>query len=74
MASQPEYPTEEQYPTIAASEYFEVWEDPEDDAFVMSFNLNGVTIAVERELFPDFARVVAQAAEYARSGGNGRRG
>jgi len=62
---------EEEYPTLAGSENFEIWEDREDDAYVIAFNLNGVTVTVDREDFPSFADVVARAAEHARSGGNG---
>jgi hypothetical protein len=59
----------DEYPTIAGSEDFEIWEDREDDAYVIAFNLNGVTITVDREEFGDFAQVVARAAEHARSQG-----
>lgn len=52
------------FPTVAASENFEIWDDVAGESFVMAFNLNGVTIAVGHEEFAELARVVAQAAVY----------
>ncbi|MBI2865592.1 MAG: hypothetical protein HYX94_13665 [Chloroflexi bacterium] len=61
------HPSEEQYPTIASSANFEVWEDRDEDAYIFAFNLNGVTIAVDRELLAELRQVVDEAAEYDRS-------
>ncbi len=55
--------SEDRYPTLASSEFFEVWEDAEDGDLIVSFNLNGVTIAVERNEFLELARVIHEAAE-----------
>ncbi|MBI2322765.1 MAG: hypothetical protein HYU88_11940 [Chloroflexi bacterium] len=52
------------FPTVAGSENFEIWDDVAGESFVMAFNLNGVTIAVGHEEFAELARVVAQAAAY----------
>ena len=60
-------PTSDEYPTVASSENFEVWEDSEDGVYIISFVLNGVTIAVERELLEEFANVIDEAAKYNRS-------
>ena len=54
---------EEQLPTLASSEAFDVYQDEEGDAIVLVFNNNAVTIAIDREDFADFARVIAAAAE-----------
>ncbi len=72
MAQQQEHPNEDQYPTIGSSENFEIWDDVEDGVYVLSFNLNGVTIAVEHELFAEFAQVVAEAERFNKSQRNGR--
>ncbi|MBI4318700.1 MAG: hypothetical protein HY675_09435 [Chloroflexi bacterium] len=61
-------PTLDEYPTIAASENYEVWEDLDDGVYILSFNVNGVTIAVERDLLEEFADVVQQAARHHRTG------
>ncbi len=74
MATYPQdesLPSQEQYPTVASSANFEVWEDPEEGAYIVAFNLNGVTVAVDRELFDELSRVIAEAAEYDRSRGVG---
>lgn len=52
------------FPTVAASENFEVWDDVAGQSFVLAFNLNGVTIAIGHEEFAELARVIAQAAAY----------
>lgn len=59
--------SEDRYPTLASSEYFEVWEDAEDGDLIVSFNMNGVTIAVERSEFLELARVIREAAEHLQS-------
>ncbi|MBI3966383.1 MAG: hypothetical protein HY329_12190 [Chloroflexi bacterium] len=58
---------DEQFPTLASSESFEIWDDPQGDSFVIAFNANGVTVAVNRADFPDLARVIAEAARNAGS-------
>lgn len=63
MAQSPE----DRYPTIASSECFEVWEDAENGDLTLSFNMNGVTIAVERTEFLELARVIQEAAEHLQS-------
>jgi len=64
-----EYPTQDQYPTLAASENFEVWEDRDEGTVILAFNINGVTVAIERAEFDEFAQVVADAAKQLRAGG-----
>lgn len=66
-----EFPLQEQYPTIAASENFEIWDDVEDGVYIISFNVNGATIAIDHELFDEFARVVAEAERFHRSQSDG---
>ena len=56
-----EYPTQDQYPTVASSDNFEVWEDQAEDMIILAFNVNGVTVQIERADFEEFARVVAEA-------------
>lgn len=73
MARDQDYPLQEQYPTIASSEDFEVWDDVEDGVYIVSFNANGVTIAVEHELFDEFAKVIAEAERFHKSQSNGRK-
>lgn len=63
------YSSQDQYPTVASSANFEVWEDKEEGSYILAFNLNGVTVEVDRELFEEFSRVVADAAEHDRSQG-----
>ncbi len=63
---------EEQYPTVASSENFEIWDDVEDGVYIVSFNPNGVTIAIDYEMFDQFAQVVTDAAGYHKTQGNGR--
>jgi hypothetical protein len=64
-----EYPSQDQYPTVASSENFEIWEDKTEDMIILAFNVNGVTIAVEKSDFDEFARVVAEGQKAFRSGG-----
>lgn len=71
MAQDQHYPTEDQYPTIASSENFEIWDDVEDGVYIISFNVNGVTIAIDHELFEEFTKVVAEAERFNRSQSNG---
>lgn len=71
MAREQEFPAQEQYPTIAASEDFEIWDDVEDGVYIISFNPNGVTVAVDHELFEEFAKVVAEAEKFHKSQSNG---
>lgn len=67
-----EDPTSEEYPTVAATENFEIWDDVEDGVYIVSFNPNGVTVAIDYEMFDEFARAVADASGYHRTQGNGR--
>jgi hypothetical protein len=71
MAHEQEYPTEDQYPTIASTENFEIWDDVDDGVYIISFNVNGVTIAIEHELFEEFAKIVAETDRFNRSQSNG---
>ncbi|MBI2953598.1 MAG: hypothetical protein HYY30_04735 [Chloroflexi bacterium] len=73
MAREQEYPAQEQYPTIASSENFEIWDDVEDGVYIISFNLNGATIAIDHETFEEFASVIAEASKFHKSQSNGRR-
>lgn len=66
-----EYPTQEQYPTVASSENFEVWEDRDEGSIILAFNLNGVTVAIDQADFAEFARIVGDAAKKIRAGGQG---
>ncbi len=72
MAPDQEYPNQDQYPTVASSENFEIGDDVEDGVYVLSFNINGVTIAVEHEYFDEFAQAVAEAQRFNKSQMNGR--
>lgn len=71
MAHDQAYPGEDQYPTIAASENFEIWDDVDDGVYIVSFNVNGVTIAIEHELFEEFSKIIAEADRFHRSQSNG---
>ncbi len=53
---------DEQLPALASSDNFDVYQDEEGEAIVLVFNTNAVTIAIDREDFAEFARVVAEAA------------
>lgn len=67
-----DFTPEESYPTIASTENFEIWDDVEDGVYIVSFNQNGVTVAIDHEVFDEFAQVVANAASYHKTQGNGR--
>ncbi len=71
MAQQQEHPNEDQYPTIGSSENFEIWDDVEDDVYIISFNVNGVTVAIDHELFGELAKVIAEADIFHKSQQNG---
>ncbi|MGQ9677429.1 MAG: hypothetical protein ACUVX1_17335 [Chloroflexota bacterium] len=64
-----EYPTQEQYPTLASTDNFEVWEDRDEGSVILAFNINGVTVAIDRVDFGEFAQVVSDAAKKIRAGG-----
>ncbi len=66
-----EYPSQDQYPTLASSENFEIWDDVEDDVYIISFNANGVTIAVEHDSFDEFVQVLIEAQRFHKSQMNG---
>ena len=66
-----EYPTQDQYPTLASSDNFEVWEDRDEGAIILAFNVNGVTVAIDEADFGEFARVVADAQKQLSAGGRG---
>ena len=54
--------SDEQLPALATSDSFDVYQDDEGDAVVLVFNQNAVTVAIDREDFAEFARVIAEAA------------
>lgn len=54
---------DEQLPALATSENFDVYQDEEGEAVVLVFNLNSVTVAIDREDFAEFAQVVADAGK-----------
>ncbi len=56
-------PTDETLPALASSENFDVYQDEEGGAVVLVFNTNAVTVAIDREDFDEFARVIAEAAK-----------
>lgn len=64
--------SEEHYPTIAATENYEIWDDVDDGVYIISFNQNGVTVAVDHEVFDEFVQAVTNAASYHKTQGNGR--
>ena len=66
-----EYTTQDQYPTLASSDNFEVWEDRDEGAIILAFNVNGVTVAIDEADFAEFARVVADAQKQLGAGGRG---
>jgi len=67
-----DFTPEEHYPTIASTENFEIWDDVEDDVYILSFNQNGVTVAIDHGMFDELAQVIASAASYHKTQGNGR--
>lgn len=66
-----EYPTQEQYPTLAATDNFEVWQERDEGSVIVAFYVNGVTVAIDEADFDEFARVVGEAAKKMRAGGQG---
>lgn len=54
--------SDEQLPALASSDSFDVYQDEEGEAVVLVFNQNAVTVAIDRDDFAEFARVIAEAA------------